>query len=237
MKKISVSITLLAMAISVFAYDKPVPGDTPLISLPKSSRIIAMKNIRLKCNENTEFCRSDYIGGEFSIFYSFMKNSEKPADVKIGEVMSVKRHDIPDWAFILFFERKPGGARFDFSKHDGPYPLTVNDFHNRVGAYFSLVYDDPDPYPGMDKSIVRDIVMKKITDAIKSGEYSKALPEFTFLETQSDKLPESFYYYYTESLEKTGKKAEAREHANDYLKRYGKGGKYYSKVIEIISRL
>ncbi len=252
-KQLLLSIIVLAMGIPAFAYDKEVPGNTPLASLPKGSRLVVIESFRTKEGYNGRW-KARVHGWDTNTI------SQIECDNKIsfenGEIMpiedfSISGKDASEAYVSIHFTSEYSGKKcyggITYYISDGRLPVTVNDFNSIGISYFKIIYDDPDPYPGMDKGVVVDIVMKKITAAIKAGEnataankageYAKALTEFSFLEKQGEKLPESFYYYYTETLEKTGKKAEAREHANDYLKRYGKGGKYYSQVIEIISRL
>jgi hypothetical protein len=244
-KQLLLSIIVLAMGMPAFAYDKEVPGNTPLAGLPKGSRLVVIKSFEVERERATKQDKAPIYGWNSSTL-SYIHCGDKVKFAN-GEIIPIKGFSVRDSYVSIDFTTEysrgggypikecSGGIRYD--RRDGEVPVTVNDFNSIGLRFFRMVYDDPDPYPGMDKGVVVDIVMKKITAAIKAGEHAKALTEFSFLEKQGEKLPESFYYYYTETLEKTGKKAEAREHANDYLKRYGKGGKYYSQVIEIISRL
>lgn len=93
-----------------------------------------------------------------------------------------------------------------------------------------------DPYEGFDEKTKNDIVMSKITTAIKEERYRDALPHFAYLEKINKNLPESFYFYQIQSLSKAGRSEDATNKAKDYLKRYGSNSKYYAEVIEILGR-
>lgn len=94
-----------------------------------------------------------------------------------------------------------------------------------------------DRYAGMDPAILQDLLMEKISAALRDKRAVEALPHFERLAKTGAVLPESFYYYRIETLEAAGKKADARESANQYLEKYGKKGKYYSQVISLLARL
>lgn len=93
----------------------------------------------------------------------------------------------------------------------------------------------------LDQEMQVDLLMAKITSALKADKASDALPFFAELEgmesTLKNPLPESFHFYYIDTLDKTGDKAKALSRADVYLNKYGKSGKYYGQVIEIMSRL
>ena len=93
-----------------------------------------------------------------------------------------------------------------------------------------------DPYEDLDLKTKTDIVMNKITVAIKEGNYKDAVGYFPYLERVNNNLPESFYFYQMQSLSKSGRLDDAKEKAKDYLKKYGSKGKYYAEVIEIMGR-
>jgi hypothetical protein len=118
---------------------------------------------------------------------------------------------------------------------DAYLPLTVGEFRKAYGKYFDILIREP--YPDMDKDIVVDIEMKKITSVIESkssspGDYKRILPSFYYLETKLDDLPESFYYYFIEVLAKQYRLDLVKVRATDYIKKYGKSGKYYTQVIK-----
>jgi hypothetical protein len=173
---------------------------------------------------------------------------------KRGQVQTV---DAPHLARIIFFytdrhERErsffisldlpkedldlPEGCRFQTKTFDAAYlPLTVGEFRKSYGNYFDILVREP--YPDMDKDIIVDIEMSKIKSVIESKssspiDYKKILPSFYYLETKLDDLPESFYYYFIEVLAKQYRLDLVKVRATDYIKKYGKGGKYYTQVIQ-----
>lgn len=89
----------------------------------------------------------------------------------------------------------------------------------------------------LNKEVQVDILMGKITSLLQANKEADALPYFAELETMGTQLPESFYFYYIEALQKSGSKEKTLSRAEDYLNRYGKAGKYYGKVIPIVSSL
>ena len=92
------------------------------------------------------------------------------------------------------------------------------------------------PYEGLDKKTVRDIVMSKITTALKDSRYNDAIPHFNYLENNDSDLPESFYFYQINTLYNAGNKAVAASKAQAYLKKYSSNSKYYPAVIEIMGK-
>ena len=94
-----------------------------------------------------------------------------------------------------------------------------------------------DAYAGLDPEVLYDVLMDKIVGLLKGGKPELALPYFTRLEYGAASLPESFYFYQMETLERVGQSAEARLKAEAYLRRFGKKGKYYAKVVALMARL
>lgn len=88
-----------------------------------------------------------------------------------------------------------------------------------------------------DDDVKTDILMEKITSSIKDNRFGDALPAFKELEAIRKPLPESFYYYYIQALDKTGGTLDAFSRAEKYLTKYGKKGKYYGQVVEVFARL
>lgn len=96
---------------------------------------------------------------------------------------------------------------------------------------------DPEYYPeGLDKKTIRDIVMSKITTALKDSRYNDAIFHFNYLEKNDNNLPESFYFYQINTLYNAGNKAVAASKAQAYLKKYNSNSKYYPAVIEIMGK-
>lgn len=223
MKNIIFAVLSLMMFSSALADNVLVPESALLTDLPAGSRILLKRDI--------SFNGAGEIFGKYSGIAD-----EQPRTLKAGEVLIIDTVEIFKGNLLIYWA-SGHPSRIWFSKMDGNPPETVADFNRRVRGYLQIIGDDPDPYPGMEKSMVVDIVMAKIMAGIKEEKYKKILPEFAFLEKQGVNLPESFYYYYTEALDKSGERDKARTHASDYLKKYGKKGKYYQQAVEIMSRL
>lgn len=88
----------------------------------------------------------------------------------------------------------------------------------------------------LEKDIEVDILVTRITGLMKEGKNVEALTLFEKLEGMNVKVPESFDFYYIDTLDKAGKASKALERSEIYLKKYGKKGKYYGQVIEIVGR-
>lgn len=218
-------IFLLLMCSFGFANDEPVPGSTLLTRLPEGSRIVAKS--RIHASEVVLYGKHSKI-----VFPPSFGNSWH---MSVGVALPFVRSDLTETSLTLF---SVNGWAVVFSRSDGELPKTVADFNKLVGSQLQILYDDLsyDPYPGMDKGAVTDILMGKITEALKANRHAKAVPEFARLEKLGVSLPESFYYYYIEALDKAGRRAEARVRATNYLKDYGKQGKYHLEIVKFMSR-
>lgn len=86
-----------------------------------------------------------------------------------------------------------------------------------------------------------EALMEKIIPLIKGNNSAGALPYMAELEKLGPKLssplPESYHYYYIDCLDKAGESAQALNRSKVFLKKYGKKGKYSSRVKEISTRL
>jgi hypothetical protein len=93
----------------------------------------------------------------------------------------------------------------------------------------------------VNQDVQVDLLMSKITSSLKANQAVDALPYFSELEgiesSLTKPLPESFHFYYIDALDKSGDKVKAISRADIYLNKYGKNGKYYGQVIEIMGRL
>lgn len=211
----------------------PVAGYTFLTELPAGSKIFVKTNISIDAPESIYYQKVLY--GKKTGWKTSERYGKKYATA--GQENEVDY--VSSYASDLSINLKNNWGGIEFSASDGELPRTVDDFDRRLGHHFQIIYDNPayNSYPGMDKETVADLLMAKITAATKANEPDKALPHFARLEKLGVTLPESFYYYYIESLEGAGKRGEARARVNDYLKKYGRQGKYYAQVIEMMSRL
>lgn len=106
---------------------------------------------------------------------------------------------------------------------------------------FTLLLGSAATTHAVSQEVQVDLLMAKITAALKAEKPAEALPAFVELEgmepSLQNPLPESFKFFYIDTLDKTGDKAKALKRAEAYLDKYGKNGKYYGQVIEIMSRL
>jgi hypothetical protein len=93
----------------------------------------------------------------------------------------------------------------------------------------------------VDQDVQVDILMSKIINAQKEGRAADALPSMAKLEsmepTLKAPLSEGFHFLYITTLDESGDHANALRRANVYLEKFGKGGKNYAKVVDIIGRL
>lgn len=87
-----------------------------------------------------------------------------------------------------------------------------------------------------DQRVQVDILTGKITALIKANKHTDALPYFKQLEALNVALPEGFYYFYVDALDKAGQAQPAVERGNLFLSKYGRTSKYYKAVVGIVSR-
>ena len=258
MRNILCGVLLLMIGLPAFASNDPVPGNTLLTRLPDGTRLVVKAKMNVyEQNQSNDpgivkiFGSYSYLSLNIDNNTSVLLEEGTPLPIvktvtSINEVRTASPYVITSRSAgrkkMLVIEwvnsRSLRGAVW-LDERDGELPNSVDDFNRWLGKYFQVIYDDPgsDPYPGMEKGLVLDIVMGKITAALKANKYAEALPHFALLERQGTALPESFYYYYTDTLEKAGQKDKARAGAATYLKNYGKTGRYYPQVIELMGRL
>lgn len=102
-----------------------------------------------------------------------------------------------------------------------------------LGITVSAHAEDPD--------IRADLLTAKVLPLLKAEKMAEALPYLAEIESMepslSKPLSEGFHFSYIDALDKTGNKTKALSRATKYLKKYGKSGKHYEKVIQITSRL
>lgn len=88
----------------------------------------------------------------------------------------------------------------------------------------------------LNKDVQIDIITNKINILLKSGKAMEALPYFAELEGLQATLPESFDFFYIDTLDKAGQGDMALVRSGGYLMKYEKKGKYYGEVIEVFAR-
>lgn len=236
MKKLLYGIALFVFCSFAQADYEPVSDNTPLFDLPEDAQVLVKQDMSYN-NSNTS--NNFYVTkfGEGVIYYY---KDRKFNYLTRGELFRVKEVRGPQPCQININFDDSGSICFGYQiiRGDQGSAFTVADFNRFLGDYFQIVYNSNyTRYPGIEKTTVVDIVMGKIVTSLKNSDYKNSLKDFTYLEKSGAALPESFYYYYADALDKSGKKVEARAHASDYLKKFGKGGKYYAQVIEIMSHL
>jgi hypothetical protein len=79
-----------------------------------------------------------------------------------------------------------------------------------------------------------DITMAKITNLFKAGKESETLPYFAQIEAMNTVKPERFYYYYVVAESKAGDFHSGNEKGELYLRKFGKSGRYYAEVIQMM---
>ncbi|PWF49177.1 hypothetical protein [Massilia glaciei] len=225
MKTIASLIVLLCCASAANSADELIPGDMDLDDIPKDTWVVFKKSFSMRMDENFIYERGEFINRESQGAMKYQKG-----DVcKIGSPLVTPNH------VRQYFICERGSLSVVLKRSDN----TAGEFRSLFGHYFELVSSDPslDPYAGMDRSIVLELLMTKITNAIKENKHEEALPHFVRLEKLGTPLPESFYYYYIQALAGANQKLDAKTRATNYLTTYGKKGKYYAKVIELLAQL
>ncbi len=174
---------------------------------------------------------SIYKSGSF-----FTIDSPRPVEITLRYT---HRDSADRTVFLAFdFQQEKSSCQFSSVSLDDAYlPLTVGEFRATYGNYFDILAREP--YPDMGEDIVIDIEMSKIMSVIQKQnasrlDYEKIIHSFYYLDTKVYNLPEAFYYYFIEVLSKI-KIEQAKLRAKNYIKKYGKNGKYYTKIINILS--
>lgn len=149
-----------------------------------------------------------------------------------GEPWKVRLKNSTIPAFDLVQLGAPGFVPIRVSR-DGRLVAFFNGRETRI--YASSVVTDP--YANLAPDVLQDLLMEKMMTALRGERYEEALPYFDRLALLGRPLPESYYYYQADALEKSGRKVDARAKAEAYLAKYGKAGKYYAKIISLMARL
>jgi hypothetical protein len=224
-KTIAGLIVLMCCVATANAADELIPESMDLGDMPKDTRVIVKKPFSMKSGRHID------LPGETSIFTM----NDYATDHQKGDVCKRGAYwpGATERAHYFICERGSFAVRMEGRDS------SAGAFRKAVGDYFELVSSDPsiDPYAGMDRSIVLELLMAKITTAMKANKHEEALPHFARLEKLGTPLPESFYYYYIQALGQANQKLDAKTRATNYLTTYGNKGKYYAKVIELLAEL
>ncbi len=221
MKKTIASLFVLLCCVGTAnAADVLIPEDMELNDMPKDARAIVKESFSIHEGENS-FYNGYFIDRESDGALKFQK----------GDVCKLGR--LKPWSGIasqyVICERGSVSIRLKKKVY------TAGAFHTESGGVFELV--SIETYEGMDNSIVSDLLLAKITTAVKANNYEEALPHFARLEKMGTPLPESFYYYYIQALAKSNQKLAAKTRATGYLTKYGKKGRYYAETIALLAEL
>jgi hypothetical protein len=261
MRYIFPGFALLFALSSAYALDQPIPISTDVEHLPAGARLVIKKSLKLKdfnrnnkqyyenhdlkVVSNTDGRDFDWLGISCKNEVIFEYDSASPIRFNLGRTrrIDLNMQAANGYNYIGHFleihfstDEKNPSADCEIDLNTADLVKNSGDLMRNLSPYFDLV-NEADPYAGMDKGVIVDVAISKITSNLKAGQPAKALPEFQYLEKLGVPLPESFYFYYTDTLSKLGKNSEALAHAQEYLKSYGKKGKYYSQVVEIMGRL
>ncbi|WP_110573100.1 MULTISPECIES: ankyrin repeat domain-containing protein [Marinomonas] len=87
---------------------------------------------------------------------------------------------------------------------------------------------------GLPESLKRDKYLIAYTDALKQEEYLDAVIYANLLDKLDTPMEDAFYYFWGEALLKLEDPEQAKSKLNEYLKRTGSGGKYYTQALRLI---
>lgn len=87
---------------------------------------------------------------------------------------------------------------------------------------------------GLPESLKHDKYLIAYTDALKQEEYLDAVIYANLLDKLDTPMEDAFYYFWGEALLKLDDPEQAKSKLNEYLKRTGSGGKYYTQALRLI---
>lgn len=97
------------------------------------------------------------------------------------------------------------------------------------------------PVHASDEEMQVNLLLARISAALKNDRTSEALSYCATLEKMgpslANPLPESFYFYYIETLHRSGAKEILLSRIYAYLQKYGKDGFHYGQIIALFSEL
>jgi hypothetical protein len=92
-------------------------------------------------------------------------------------------------------------------------------------------------YDGLNDTIKIDMIKTDLKGYLKNLDYRNALISFRFLKDLNQLNTPAMIYYYADTLEKNGRKVKAKRMCQKWLNTFDKSNKYYSKVIELYSKV
>ena len=227
MKKTIASLfVLLCCVATAHASDELIPDNMELGDMPADTRAVVKKPFSVKFGENVDLPGNAALG----------TMNDNRTNYKVGDECEKAAYWPGATSRAQYFICQNGSSFQVYLQGPGS---TAGALRKVAGSYLELVSSDPsiDPYAGMDNSIVSELLLAKITTAVKANKYEEALPHFARLEKMGTPLPESFYYYYIQALAKSNQKLDAKTRATNYLNKYGKKGRYYAEVIALMAEL
>ena len=109
------------------------------------------------------------------------------------------------------------------------------------GILISLLLGMTLPVHAINQEVQAELLLAKISTALINDRTSEALSACAKLEklgpSLAKPLPESFYYYYIETLHRSGAKELVLSRAYAYLQKYGKKAPHYGQVTAIVREL
>lgn len=108
----------------------------------------------------------------------------------------------------------------------------------QLGLLMALLLGLMRPAVASDPEAQVELLLAKISAALEDDRTSAALSYCTTLEKLGSSLkkplPESFYFNYIETLQRSGARESALNRAYAYLQRYGKNSPHYAQVSAIV---
>jgi hypothetical protein len=92
-------------------------------------------------------------------------------------------------------------------------------------------------YDGLDDTIKIDMIKTDLKGYLKNLDYRSALISFRFLKDLNQLNTPAMIYYYADTLAKNGRRVKAKSMCQKWLNTFDKSNKYYSKVIELYSKV
>ena len=224
---ISLLLLLLAQA-SAFALNEPVPDTTPLVELPKGSKVLVLRDLHFKFAHGISSESSLSESSDF-VFY------ENRSVVRTGETFLIRKVQVEELAVIVSLPLEKG---YLYLSRKPFVNVTVGEFRRMFDSSVRIVFDavDTDPFPDAEGETKRDLLMARVVAAIKADKHRDAIPDFARLEKLGVALPESFYYYYIVALDKSDMGVDAKKRGMSFLQRFGKKSKYYGEVLAITAK-
>lgn len=211
-----------------------LPGEMGVHQLPKTAYVMVLSDFMGRSSGGVSLHSSSYEKESDGVFRETRWDTWNSKFCKKGSKLSIEGYSYDGKGqiidIVLSKENECGMREITF-----PYKnRTVGMFNREYADLMKIV--DGDLYRDFSDDVTIDLLMAKISTAIKSQNYAEALPSFVYLENRIENLPESFWYHYLETASNVNDKEKVRALGTKYIKDYGKKGKYYGKVITLMAR-